>query len=428
VSELRIRGTRLLQRTLDSKARVIIHRGGTRSSKSYSIAQWIVVKFFSETRKRFLVTRATFPALRMGAMKDVIDVMREAGLYDGLIRGHRVVHNKSENTIRWNGNEIVFASLDDPQKFRGPGWNYAWFNEANEIAYEGFRQVLLRLSNPSSDGAPNQIVLDFNPDDPYVWIKEKLEDRDRAEVIVSSYRDNPFLPEETVREIEQLEAEDPEFWEIFGLGEYGTRNRDLIFTDWILADGLIPLELTDDRCFGLDFGYSQSQTALVEIRKQGAELWEEELVYQTGLTNSDLIEILLEIIPASDRHVPIYADPAEPQRIEEISRAGFNILPAEKAVKTGIDFARRFRTHITERSLHLLQEIKLYKWRQDRNGRPLEEPVKFRDHLMDARRYAIFTHGRQIWSEHINPFLIPDLTDPLRPKRREDDLFHGYPD
>jgi phage terminase large subunit len=407
--------------TARSTARIIVNRGGTRSSKTFSTLQLFMVRFFSERNKRMLITRRTMPALRLSAMDDMIRMMKDAGVYD------LVKHTKSPtNTLTYepNGNEMVFAPLDDPQKFRGPGWNYVFMNEANENTWEDFNQLNLRLSRETVPGQPNQIFVDFNPDDPEVWIKTELEDTRLAHVIVSNYTHNPFLSYETIETIERLRRSDPDFWEIFGLGQYGTRNKALIYGTWQIAPGDSWPEQLDDECYGLDFGYSSSPTALVHVGKLGDDLWEEQLLYRTGLTNSDLIRALKDLVP--DRTVPIYADHAEPQRIEELYRAGFNVHPAEKAVRPGIEFCQRFHTNILASSGDLLNEIKLYKWRQDRTGKALEEPVKFRDHLMDARRYAIFTHGRQYWATEDSPFHILDLDLKTQRRKSHEALFRGY--
>ena len=145
----------------------------------------------------------------------------------------------------------------------------------------------------------------------------------------------------------------------------------------------------DDIFYGLDFGYN-NPTALIEIRMKDGVLYERELLYQTNLTNSELIDLLKQLIVKKTS--PIYADPSEPARIEEIYKAGYNIIGAEKSVKDGIDFVKRQKIKIANTSSNLIKEKKNYKWKVDKNNNVLDEPVKFNDHLMDAERYAIYTH------------------------------------
>lgn len=390
------------------EAEVIVNRGGTRSSKTYSLAQLLVLKLFTEPEKQILVARRTLPALKISAMKDVIDVLRAHDLYD------TVAHNKAEMTLTCaaTGSQIVFRSLDDPQKFRGPEWNYALLNEANEIEFESFRQIQLRMSRASKDGKINQLILDFNPDDPEIWIKTELEDKGRCKTIVSTYRDNSFLSPQTVANIEYLRENDPNFWNVFGLGQYGQRNKGLIYPAWTTftedppAEGFV-------RLYGLDFGFNKP-AALVEVRASREEVYVRELLYREGLTDTELIAMLKELIPSRNDY--LYADAAEPKAIEAIRRAGFNVWPADKAVKPGILFTKAKRLYLHAESENLKKEARSYKWKETRTGELLDEPLKFRDHLMDALRYALFTYGQKYLASSASDILLKKYTPRQRPQ------------
>ena len=281
---------------------------------------------------------------------------------------------------------VQFIGADDQQKLRGRKQNILYCNEANELGYDQeFFQLLLRTTD--------KIFIDFNPDDADVWInteleqKRMLQDKD-VDLIISSYRDNTFLSEQTIFEMERLKRDNPEAFAIWGNGEYGYK-RGLIYTHWKMCD-----ELPDggDTYYGLDFGFN-NPTALVKVVTKDKENYVKEILYKSGLTNSDLILKLREHI--SD-HTMIYADAAEPQRIEEIYRAGFNIKPADKgkdSVKKGIDTVKSMPLYITSDSPNLLKEIRTYAWQSGKDGKPVpEEPVKFNDHGIDALRYSIHTH------------------------------------
>ncbi|MGB4714956.1 MAG: terminase large subunit, partial [Defluviitoga tunisiensis] len=99
-----------------------------------------------------------------------------------------------------------------------------------------------------------------------------------------------------------------------------------------------------------------------------------------------------------DKNCEIYADSAEPARITEIARAGFNVYPAEKSVKDGIDFVKRKMIYLYEECANAAREIQMYKWKEDRKGNVLDEPVKFNDHAMDALRYAVYTYYK--WNKN----------------------------
>jgi phage terminase large subunit len=159
-----------------------------------------------------------------------------------------------------------------------------------------------------------------------------------------------------------------------------------------------PMAREKGTVYGIDFGFN-NQSAIVELYLYENALYLKELLYQSHLTNADLITKLKELKIPQD--APIYADAAEPQRIEEIYSAGWNIKPADKSVKDGIDFLKRYRLHIDPNSANILNEIRAYSYRKDKNGQVLEEPVKFRDHLMDAARYGAYTHWHKPEGEPI---------------------------
>jgi phage terminase large subunit len=393
--------------------KVILLRGGTRSSKTHSIMQTYLSRLLFCQQRRMGVGRTTFPALRSSAYKDFIE----------LLKAERIVyldptgseppdlysccqHNKSEHTVRFGTNEIAFVSVDDPRKFRGPQWNDFWFNEAGDFAFEDFNQINLRLSRKATDNLLNQCFLDINPDDPDHWIKSELEDKQQCYLNVSNYKHNRFLDADTVQKIEYLRENDPAFWNVFGLGNWGERRKGLIYPEWqAVAQGfsLPGAELV----YGLDFGYNV-QTALVAVYRKERKLYLREMLYETHLTNQDLVERLktLRLEPTA----PIYCDSAEPDRIEELYRAGFNAHSSDKQVKQGIDFCKRFSFHVSpSESPNLVAELKLYKWREDKHENLLDEPVKFKDHLCDALRMACMTHGSRYWADTPYDTILPQV-------------------
>ena len=379
-----INGTGVFDDNLNATGEIVVNRGGTRSSKTYSLIQLFIYKLVTEPNKRMLITRKTFPALRNSVYRDLIEYIKENGVY------YLGVHNKSEHTFTYKptGSTIIFASIDDSQKFRGAEWNYAWFNEANEFTFDDFNQVFMRLSRKRKDQNPNQIFLDFNPSDIFNWIKTELEDKKRCDVIHSTFYDNTYLTPETIKRIEWLKDNDESFWLIYGLGQYA-RISGLIYNKWETVD-TIP-ENPKWVTYGLDFGYTNDPTALIQVSYYEGALYCEELIYETGLTNQD-INIKLRDLGISRRDI-IYADSSEPKSIEEIHRAGFTIKPTIKgkgSVMNGIDILKRYNLFVNINSNNLLKEIKNYKWETDKKGDKLKNvPVDYNNHLMDALRYAV---------------------------------------
>ena len=369
----------MFQRNLESKAKITVNEGGTRSSKTYSILQLFLCMMFNWADQPlvFSVVRKTMPAMRSSAMKDFFDIIRDLQIYD------ESCHNASENIYRIGRAEIEFFSVDDAKKMRGRKRDYLFINEANELTREDFFQLNIRTTG--------RIWMDYNPSEIDHWIYSDIIPRPDCTLIKSTYLDNPFLPEALVQEIERIREQDEVYWKIYGLGERAAHGNT-IYTNWDLCDAL----MGEEEFYGLDFGYNDP-SALVRVRMHDGELYEEELIYERRLTNSDLIERMKALIP--DRSKLIYCDGAEPDRIEEIRQAGFNAMPADKgkeSVRNSIDTVKRYKTHIVRNSVNLIKEKRNWKWREDKNGTVLDEPVGINDHLMAAERYAVHTHLRHV--------------------------------
>ena len=368
MTQAKIKTTNVFHKAYGSRTRITCLQGGTRSSKTYSLCQLFIVKCLEETGKVFTICRKTLPALKGTAYRDIISILKELNLYT------EENHNKSDLSYKLNGNIIEFISVDQPQKIRGRKRNYLWLNEANEFSYEDWQQLILRTTE--------KIYLDYNPSDPYSWIYEKVHTRDDCTFLQSTYKANPFLDVDTIAEIERLKELDPDYWRVYGLGEIGTI-QTMIFRNFNLVDDMQGKLIG----YGLDFGFTNSPTALVEVRQQDDQLYIKELLYQKRLTNTDLANKLKEL--GISRQAEIIGDSAEPKSIEEIYRQGFNIKPAKKGagIHLGLDIMRRYKLHITKDSVNAIKEFRGYKWATDKNGDVLNTPVKVNDHLVDACRY-----------------------------------------
>ena len=368
MTQAKIKTTNVFHKAYRSDTRITCLQGGTRSSKTYSLCQLFIVKALNETGKVFTICRKTLPALKATAYRDVLNILKELELYSELN------HNKSELSYMLNGNLLEFISIDQSQKIRGRKRDYLWLNECNEFAYEDWQQLILRTTG--------QIYLDYNPSDPYSWIYEKVITRDDCTFIKSTYLANPFLDKDTIAEIERLKDLDPEYWRVYGMGEIGSVSTQ-IFRNFNLVDDVQGRLIG----YGLDFGFTNSPTALVEVRQLDDSLYIRELLYEKRLTNTDLANKMKEL--GIDRTTEIVADSAEPKSIEEVYRQGFNIKPAKKGagIHLGIDIMRRYKLNITKDSLNAIKEFRSYKWATDKNGDVLNTPVKVNDHLVDAVRY-----------------------------------------
>lgn len=333
---------------------------------------WIIFEYsYKESDKVITICRKTFPSLRASVMRDFFDILRIHDIY------YEEMHNKSSHEYYLNGNLVEFISLDQPQKIRGRKRNLLFINEANELFFEDWQQLVFR-----TDG---KIILDYNPSDSFHWIYDKVITRDDADFYQTTYKDNKFLDPVIREEIERLRDTDEDYWRIYGLGERGS-SRATIF-QFSVADEPKGQMVA----YGLDFGFTNDPTAIVKVYKEGDNLYLQELLYHTNLTNSDISQKLSEL--GLTRYDEIWADSAEPKSIEELHRMGWNIKPTAKgadSVMAGIDILKRHKLHIVKGSPNLVKEFQNYKWQEDKNGNLINRPVDAFNHLVDAIRYATF--------------------------------------
>lgn len=370
--QLNLKATLIYLKTRERTERIVINEGSSRSSKTYSIMQMFFTKMYEENNILITVVRKTLPSLKATAYRDWLDILNKNDVYS---LNH---HNKSELTYTIGTNTIEFISVDDFEKVKGRKRDYLFCNEANELNHNDFTQLALRTTK--------QIFLDYNPShDEYHWIEEKIKTRDDVYIIKSTYRDNPFNSAETIKEIERLKETDPNLWRIYGLGLMGIASAR-IFTHFELCD---ELPEHGETIYGLDFGFNHP-TALVEVREYDDAYYVDELLYTSGLTNLDLIEKLKELEVNKSKY--LFCDSAEPARIEEIRRAGYNADSSDKDVKKGIDTLKSKKIYVTKRSINLLKEYKGYSWKVTTDGKILDEPVRVNDDAICATRYGIYTY------------------------------------
>jgi len=356
-----------------STARISSLRGGTRSGKTYNALCYWVYRLGNERGKTLTVARQTMPALRASAMRDFFEILDRAGVYDP------AAHNKTSNEYHLNDNLVEFIGLNESMRVRGRKRDYLFLNEANECEVEAFRQLAFRTAD--------KIVLDYNPSEAFSWIYDDVETRDDCDLLVTNYVDNPFLEQSLVGEIERLRDADEEYWKVYGLGQIA-RGNTRVFTHWRpVSESEYPYN-KGEAVYGLDFGYN-NPTALVEVRLYDAALYWREMLYETRLTTADLIAQLRTFQELS--RVRIVADSAEPKTIEEISRAGFRIEPAEKgpdSIITTINFVKSKPLYILTSGVNIMREIKRYSFKTDKQGKVTDEVVPFDNHAMDAGRYG----------------------------------------
>ena len=379
--KLKIKSSPIYYKNVNSDKKIRINRGGTRSTKSYSISQLAAMWLFSgkigmqyDERGVFSIVRKFLPALRSTTMRDFLEILETNELLQ------LVEYNKSNREFKFGNRIVEFFSIDQETKLRGRKRLHLFIDEANEINKIEWQQLLFRTTG--------NIFLALNPSAPNHFIKTELEDVRQhqikdVEVIVSSYRDNPFLEKAIIKEIELLRITDPALWNVYGNGNWGA-------IEGLIFDNMNPCNAIDGQVigYGLDFGYSIDPTALVEVRKTEGQLFVQTLIYERGLTNQDISQRMKEL--GIDTMKPIIGDSAEPKSIEELYRDGWrNIKPAKKgkdSINNSIDILRRYKINFVAGDV-IGKESSTYKFRVDKNGNLLNEPTDYNNHAIDALRY-----------------------------------------
>jgi phage terminase large subunit len=362
---------------------VVANKGGTRSSKTYSVVQLLLT--ISLMSSKFIsIVSESFPHLRRGVMKDFAEIIDG----EGLIEGRDYKFNKSEYKYEFqNGSVVEFFSVDNWGKVKGSRRDILFINECNRIDYETYRQLAVRTTET--------IFLDWNPDNEF-WYEENIAHREGTAEIHSTYLDNPYLDKAQIAEIES-NRHNEQWWRVYGLGLTG-HIEGTIYRPFIQIDELPEARSRMRHCYGLDFGYSNDPTALVDvyIDEAAKKIYVDEIIYESGLLNSDIARRMAEV--GISKTTEIFADAAEPKSIDEIGRKGYhyNVKPAyKKDLLSQIQFLQQFEIHVTTRSLNVIKESRQYKWKEDRDGNAVNEPIDAFNHAMDALRYAVFTALRK---------------------------------
>ena len=322
------------------------------------------------------VVRATMPALKGSVFRDFREIIGRMDAYD------RRCLNKSEMIYTFpNGSGIEFFSVDNEQKLRGRKRRILYVNEANEVSQLEFQQLQFRTTEFT--------IIDYNPSfSEDHWICTDLNNDPTTYHFITTYRDNTFLEQRIINEIESLKEKNPSLWRVYGLGLQA------------IVEGLIfpKVEIVDDfpkqvkrQWIGVDFGYSNDPTAIVRVGMDGSDLYLDEECYRTEMVTRDIVGELKRINATQKRYFKIISESADPRLIQEIAMAGLDIHPVRKypgSVDAGILFMQGQKLHITRRSLNFRKEQRNYTYRQDKDGHWINEPVDAFNHCWDAARYV----------------------------------------
>lgn len=368
-----IKGTTVFERNwtaLNSNIRYIKNEGGSRSSKTYSLCQALILYCLENPGTSVSIIRKTFPALRASVMRDFFEVLKNLNIYK------KSNHSKSDNIYYFDNESFVeFFSADDEQKIRGRKRDIAWVNEANELWYEDFKQIAMRTTN--------KIIVDYNPSESSSWLYQIPENKTIS--IHSTYKDNPFISREIIEEIESYKETDEDYYTIFALGLRAFSKQN-VYSKWNTSN--VRPDYFEEFIYGCDFGYVHP-TALIKIwfNIDRNELYLEEEIYESYLTANDIIDRMDR--QNVSKNIVIPSDYARPEIIKDMTLAGYQAINAIKDVKDGIMNVKSFKITVDSSAINILKENENYKYKKF-NGEITEEVLKLYDDAMDAIRYGVF--------------------------------------
>ncbi len=327
------------------------------------------IVYYKKKKKTLTIVRKTLPSLKNSVLKDLIQVLEMFEVYDP-----NKMH-KQEGWYELGTNVINFVSVDEPQKIRGMKRDYLYCNEANELKIEDWNQLIFRTTD--------KVICDLNPSELNSWVYD-LEKRDDSYMFKTTWRDNPFVSDTIIKELESLKEKDENLYRIYNLGEKGIATQ-LVFTKFSTIEKIPEGMKLLGR--GMDFGYN-SPTTLIEIYKDEDNLYIRELLYTKNKTMPDIIYQMEEL--GFDKTDTIWCDSALPQNIEELKRSRFNVKPVnKKSILHGIDLIKRHHIWIESTSTNTIKEFQTYRFKEDKDGNLIDTPEDDNNHSIDAIRYVL---------------------------------------
>lgn len=355
----------------------VSEQGSSRSAKTYNTVIWIVCQCLAVPKTTVSICRATLPSLKGSVLRDFIEILQRIGEYNDKC------YNKTDLIYTFpNGSWVEFFSCDNETKLRGRKRKILFVNEANELKFLEWQQLQLRTTQFS--------IIDYNPSfsDEH-WICDVNKDP-RTYHFISTYKDNPFLEQKVIDEIESLKRKNYSLWQIYGLGQQA-QVEGLVFRNVDVVERIPETGYRRRRFLGVDFGYTNDPTAIVDvlIEEETKTLYIDELCYRTSMLTSDIVA---ELKPQGA--VKVISESADPRLVQEIYRAGINIHPVVKyqgSVEAGLTKMQEYKIVITKHSTNVIKEFRNYTYSQDKEGKWLNTPIDVWNHAIDAIRYVVMS-------------------------------------
>lgn len=382
-----IEQTTALRKIAALKKKIKVIRGGQGSAKTISILILLINHASGTPDREILIISSELTKMRLTVIKDFVKMMKAIGIFSE----HRFI---AGTLYRFpNGSFIKFIGLDKEDVGKGLRSDIAYFNEVNKCDKESYRQVATRAG---------KVIMDYNPDAEF-FVDTDVIPRDDADFLQLTFEDNEMLPEAEREEIlnyykmgygvdyvkgaKEPTTINPYFanlWQVYGLGNIGSL-QGAVYGNWKECEAMP--EAYKWKAFGVDWGYTNDPTAVVDVRFFDNKIWLDEGLYERGLTNGDIAEERKEY--KTQEHI---ADSAEPKSIEDLRRHGFRIRGCSKgsdSIRSGIDKVQQHPIMVTSRSKNILSELRNYTWAKDKNGEATGKPIDDHNHALDAVRYVV---------------------------------------
>lgn len=360
--------TTALKRIQSLTKRIRIVQGGTSAGKTIGIILYLIDKAQREKVSISIVSES-LPHLKRAAMRDFLNIMQEHRYYK------EALFNRTDRIYNFEtGATIEFFSVDEIGKVRGPRRDIIFINEANNISFETYEQLEVRTKQ--------EIIIDYNPVSEF-WVHTDVIPKMDHDFLRLTYLDNEALDKRIVESIESRKDRE-NWWRVYGLGEVGFLEGS-IYKDWEFINEL-PQEARLE-AYGLDFGFTVDPTSVIAIYYLDDHYILDEKLYRAGLTNNQIGKLINQWPEA-----PVVCDSAEPKSIEEIRMYGVNAVPSVKgtgSVNYGIQLVQDQKIKVTKSSINLIKEYRNYRWKLDRDGKPLNTPEDVWNHALDAIRYGL---------------------------------------
>lgn len=285
--------------------------------------------------------------------------------------------------------QVYTGSISGLKRARGFTAFGAYVNEASLANEVVFKEIISRCSG---DGA--RIVWDSNPDNPNHWLNRDYISKNDGRIIDFSFQldDNIFLSE---RYRESIKAATPQ-------GKF--YDRDILGL-WTVAEGAIyadydkviheidTLPAVVSYFAGVDWGFDHYGSIVIIGEDSQGRYYLVDGIAEQGKYIDWWVSRAKEF---QERYgdITFYADSARHEHVERFNDEGITTVNANKSVIAGIEtVAKLFKEQklFIKRGVisRFFDEIYQYKWKPNSTK---DEPLKEFDDVLDALRYAIYSH------------------------------------